>query len=250
MEFVANLVDEGKIILGKSINIAPFLHIRQPTVQEILDFGEKRYFSLVHTLTAEPFDMPYYLDQMGINFEEITGFDLFLISIRRISKREISFLFGDIDFENFKIVQREYDVILVNNKGQIIDSGIREKIAENLRRIHCLPKNNLTSCYNNFAHKLMIQMQKREIEQSQKRIELFGEHSQFVALVSSLACEWKSYENVLRLPIAQFFDAVIRSGYKETSNLLYSAMYSGSLKPDSYNKKDLDWRRPVKIKAV
>ena len=244
------IVDEAKLLTGEDIKITKFLSIKQPTVKEVLLFGEKRYFSMVHSLTSEPFDMPYYLDQMGIDFEKITPFELFCILITGISYEDTQMLFGDLDFSRFRIVQRDTDIILVDNNGDIIDAGIREIIAETLRRMHCLPKNEITSCYNSFAHKLLIKKQKRDIEQAQKRAEMFGEKSEVAALVSSLAYEWRSYEAVMKLTISQFFDAIIRSGYKEHAESLLAALRVGALSSGSYSKKDLNWRRPIKINPL
>lgn len=244
------IVDEARLLAGEDIPVTKFLSIKQPKVKEILLFGEKSYFSMVHSLTSEPFDMPYYLDQMGIDFEKITPFELFCILIKGISHKETSMLFGDVNFAEFDVIQRDTDIVLINPQGQIIDAGIREIIAETLRRMHCLPKNELTSCYNSFAHKLLIKKQKRDIEQAQKRIEMFGEKSEVAALISSLACEWHSYEAVMNLTISQFFDAVIRSGYKENAESLMAALRTGALSSGSYNSKELNWRRPIKINPL
>ena len=244
------IVDEAKILTGEDIKITKFLSIKQPTVKEVILFGESRYFSMIHSLTSEPFDMPYYLDEMGIDFETITPFELFCILIPGIPYEDTQIIFGDLNFSKFKIVQRDAEIILIDNRGEIIDAGVREIIAATLRRMHCLPKNELTSCYNSFAHKLLIKKQKRDIEQAQKRREMFGEKSEIAALVSSLACEWHSYQAVLELTISQFFDATVRGSYKEGAESLLAALRTGSLSPGSYSKKDLNWRRPITINPL
>lgn len=245
-----SLIDEAKILIGEPIAITKFLSIKQPTVKEVLRFGEKKYLSLVHTLTSEPFDMPYYLDRMGIDFEKITPFEMFVVLIQGISQNDISFLFEGVNLSEFRLIQREMDIVLMNNKGEIIDAGVREIIADYLRRMHCLGKNEITSCYNSFAHKLLIKKQKRDIEQAQKKAEMFGEHSELAPLISSLACEWHSYEAVTNLTIAQFFDAIIRSGYRDSAKSLTMALCNGALDHNSYSKSELDWRRPIKIKPL
>lgn len=244
------VVDEAKLLTGKDIKITKFLSIKQPTVEEVLLFGEKRYFAMVHSLTSEPFDMPYYLDQMGIDFEKITPFELFCVLSSSIPFEDTQILFGNLDFSKFRLIQRDMDIILMDGNGEVIDAGIREIIAETLRRMHCLPKNELTSCYNGFAHKLLIKKQKRDIEQAQKRAKMFGEKSEIAALVSSLACEWHSYKAVMELTISQFFDATIRSGYKETAESILAALRVGALSSGSYSKKELNWRRPIKINPL
>lgn len=243
-------VDEMRLLTGEPLAITKFLSIQQPKMRDIAHFGESGYLHLVHTLTSEPFDMPYYLEQMGVDFEKITPFELFVLLIQGISHDETQILFGDLDFSSFRLVQRETDVVLMNSKGWIIDMGVRELIADNLRRMHCMAKNEITSCYNSFAHKLLVKKQKRDIEEAQRRAEMFGEHSQLAPLISSLACEWHSYDAVMDLTVAQFFDAVIRSGYRENAETLLRALSSGALTSGSYNKKELDWRRPIKINPL
>ena len=243
-------VDEMRMLTDDSIKISKGIEIRQPTLKEISRYGEKEYLSLVHSLTSEPFDMPYYLDQMGIDFEKITPFELFTLLVKDLPVSTTSILFGDLDFKKFKIIQRDMDFILANQEGIVIDSGIREIIADNLRRMHCLGKNQLTSCYNSFAHKLMIKKQKRDIEQARKKAEMFGEVSQLAPLISSLACEWHSYNAVIDLTISQFFDAILRSNYKETAESILASLRSGALSKGDFKKKDLDWRRPIKINPL
>ena len=217
---------------------------------EIAQFGESEYLSLVSAITSEPFDMPYYLDQMGIDFEQIKPFELFCILVSQIPQSTSRLLFGDLDFTKFRVVTKDNEVVMVNNKGIIIDSLTRERIADNVRRMHCLPKNILTSCENKFTHDLMIKQQKKEIDRAQKRKDLFGEHSQYASLISSLACEWHDYDKVFDLRVGQFFDAIIRMGYRQNANNLYRGLYAGTVSFKDIHKSDLDWMRPIKTKTL
>lgn len=243
-------VDEIRILKGKPFDIGVGITLRQPTMSEITDFGESEYLGLISALTSEPFDMPYYLDQMGIDFEKITPFELFCILIRGIPLQTSQLLFGELDFSKFIVAERNGSMVLVNDKGIVIDSLLRDRIADNVRRIHCLPKNILTSCENKFTHDLMIRQQKKNIDREQRRKELFGDNSQYAPLISSLACEWHDYDKVLDLKVGQFFDAIIRLGYKRNADNLYRGLYSGSVSFKNINKKELDWMRPIKIKTL
>ena len=64
-------VDEIRLLRGEPFDIGVGITLYQPTIGDIAKFGENEYLSLVSALTSEPFDMPYYLDQMGIDFEKI-----------------------------------------------------------------------------------------------------------------------------------------------------------------------------------
>ena len=45
-------IDKGKIIRGKPIILNDLITIYQPTINEILDFGEQRVMSTFHTMCS------------------------------------------------------------------------------------------------------------------------------------------------------------------------------------------------------
>lgn len=243
-------VDEIRLLRGEPFDVGVGITLYQPTIGEIAKFGEDEYMKLVSSLTSEPFDMPYYLDQMGIDFEKIKPFELFCILVLGMPKTATQILFGDLDFSKFRAVERNNDLILINENGVIIDSLTRERIADNVRRMHCLPKNILTSCENKFTHDLMIRQQKKEIDRAQRKKDLFGDHSQYASLISSLACEWHDYNKVFSMRIGQFFDAIVRMGYKQNALNLYRGLYAGTVSFKDIHKKDLDWMRPIQTRTL
>lgn len=243
-------VDEIRLLTGQPFDIGVGITLYQPTMADIAKFGESEYLSLVSAITSEPFDMPYYLDQMGIDFEKIKPFELFCILICQIPQSTSRLLFGDLDFTKFRIVTKDNELAMINNEGVIIDSLTRERIADNVRRMHCLPKNILTSCENKFTHNLMIKQQKKEIDRAQRKKDLFGDSSHYASLISSLACEWHDYNRVFDLRVGQFFDAIIRMGYRQNANNLYRGLYAGTVSFKNIHKSDLDWMRPIKTKTL
>lgn len=243
-------VDEIRLLRGEPFDIGVGITLYQPTMSEIAEFGENEYLNVVSAVTSEPFDVPYYLDQMGIDFEKIKPFELFCMMIMGIPKENTRLLFGDLDFSRFIPVQKENDLVLMNKEGIVIDSLTRDRIADNVRRMHGLPKNILTSCENKFTHDLMIMQQKKTIDRARRKKDLFGDNSQYASLISSLASEWHSYDKIFNLKVGQFFDAIIRLGYKQNANNLYHGLYSGCMSFKNINKKDLDWMRPIKTKIL
>ena len=243
-------VDEARILTGDAFDIGVGITIRQPTMREILTFGEAEYLSVVSAFTSQPFDMPYHLSKIGIDFAEIQPFELFCLLVRGIPQANSRLLFGDLDFTKFIPVDRNGELVLVNEQGIIIDSLTRDRIADNVRRLHNIPKNIITSCENKFTHDLLISQQKKEIERAQRRAEMFGESSVYGSLISSLACKWHSYDAVLDLKVGQFFDAIVRMGYEQVATNLYRGIYSGNVSFKDINKKDLDWMRPIKLKTL
>ena len=84
--------DELKVYRGKDIQITPKIIVTQPTLDQIEEFGEKRYFSAVHTLTAVGADLKWQLwDYNQIDYTQIEDYDLFIRFISQVisSKKKI-----------------------------------------------------------------------------------------------------------------------------------------------------------------
>ena len=65
-------VDELDIYRGGDIEITPKIIVTQPTLGQIADFGEKRYFNAVYTLTAVGADLKWQLwDLEQIDYTKI-----------------------------------------------------------------------------------------------------------------------------------------------------------------------------------
>ena len=69
--------DELKIYRGSDIYITDKIKIKQPTIGQIEEFGEQRYFSAVLNLTSVGVDLIWHLTEMGIDFTKISDYDLF-----------------------------------------------------------------------------------------------------------------------------------------------------------------------------
>ena len=72
-------VDQLQLYFGDDYIINDKIKISQPTIGEIVDFGEAQYFSVIHTITAIPSDMKSQLWDLGIDWMEIEDFELFMM---------------------------------------------------------------------------------------------------------------------------------------------------------------------------
>ena len=69
--------DELKIYRGSDIYITDKIIVTQPTIGQIEEFEEQKYFSGVCTLTSVGVDMIYQLTELGIDFTKISDYELF-----------------------------------------------------------------------------------------------------------------------------------------------------------------------------
>ena len=102
--------DELKIYRGEDYVVSNYIKIHQPTLNEICDYGERDYYSMVYNLTATPQSMKVQLWDMGIDYTTITPFELFYNILYKVySQEKTSIIFGDLDFTKFQVMQRKDD---------------------------------------------------------------------------------------------------------------------------------------------
>lgn len=195
------MIDQLKLFRGEGYKINDKILIRQPTLEEIVDFGEQRYFGLVRTICSTPADRKVEIwDKLHVFWEKIDEYDLFISLFQTLQKSEVSILFGDMDFTTFKLGTQTGlpDLVLKNKDRVVIDRAIHKLMTDYLRQIHKLKK-NVDTGFNDATRKIMIEDDRDEMAlQMQKPFQ-----SLLLPLISSLTnCpEFKyRWDNVWTLP--------------------------------------------------
>ena len=131
----------GKSLLyARSYPVNDKISIRIPTVGEILE-NEVAYNSILSCVISTPYDFMVYLDDMGIDFEKLTEYDLFLLLFPSLQSADTSIVFGDLDLSKFSpaINEKNGQVILLNAEDDIvIDRGVHDLICQAIRKINHL----------------------------------------------------------------------------------------------------------------
>ena len=90
--------DELSLYLGKDYIINDKIRIHQPTIGEIAEYGEARYYLMVQTFCAIPSDMKSILEDIKIDYTKLPDFDFFIMLSRSLKPTETNILFGELDF--------------------------------------------------------------------------------------------------------------------------------------------------------
>ena len=222
------MIDQLKLFRGEGYKINDKILIRQPTLEEIVDFGEQRYFGLVRTICSTPADRKVEIwDKLHVFWEKIDEYDLFISLFQTLQKSEVSILFGDMDFTTFKLGTQTGlpDLVLKNKDQVVIDRAIHKLMTDYLRQIHKLKK-NVDTGFNDATRKIMIEDDRDEmVLQMQKPFQ-----SLLLPLISSLTnCpEFKyRWDDVWTLPIGVFMDSVERVQKHKSYNFVMQGIYSG-----------------------
>lgn len=230
------------LLYARSYPVNDKISIRIPTVGEILE-DEARYNSILSCVISTPYDFMVYLDDMGIDFEKLTDYDLFLLLFPSLQATDTSILFGDLDLSKFSpaINEENGQVVLLNAEDDIvIDRGVHDLICQAIRKINHLEKNNRRPG-NSEAKKYMIERARIKLQRAARRKKQSSELEKLiVALVNTEEFKY-GYEGVLDLTIYQFRASVDQIIRKIHFNNTMIGVFAGTVKAKELPQDDLTW---------
>lgn len=237
-------VDQLQLYFGDDYIINDKIKISQPTIGEIVDFGEAQYFSVIHTITAIPSDMKSQLWDLGIDWMEIEDFELFMMLAPTLPVERTKLLFGDLDFTKFKVYKNREngDILLADlESGVKIDKLIYLRIVNYLRKVH-----NITPKIERAANKTTKQIL---IDEDRLRIQTNKDKpfkSYLLPLISSVKVRMGYTKDYVRNEgFVEFFDDVSRLQIIHNADHLLAGCYAGTIDMKKINKQDLNWMKEL-----
>lgn len=215
--------------------------IRIPTVREVLQ-DEDNYYGLVYSLTSMPIDRMVQLDDLGIDFTQISDYDLFLLFFSAIRTQDTHLIFGDLDLSKFALAESDdgSSFVLVDTENDIvIDRRVQLQIAATLRRIHHLEKNRRRPG-NKEAQDFMLQVEREKMKRQKKRSTFSNLESLIIALVNTEQFCYR-YDDVLDLTIYQFNESVRQIVHKVEYDNRMRGVYAGTISAKDLSQDDLNW---------
>lgn len=266
--------DELKIYRGMDIPITDKIIVTQPTLGQIEEFGEKRYFQAVRNLTSVGADLKWQLwDYFNIDYTTIEDYDLFIklihpmVSSRKkfyeelkdnpeyeeqfekLSDEEreemfinpLSLILKDIDLADFGAYedQQKKQIILYDKeRGITIDRFVYAKIVDVIRQIHGFKRNNQLPANEITKMFLIDEARDEAMLASQKPYK-----SVLKPLISALSakCGQCGDDRIWNMPINMFFDSIKRILKIQDAELLLQGAYSGFASLKGVDKDRLDW---------
>ena len=94
--------DELQMFFGDDYKVSDYITIHQPTVGEIMEFGERRYYSMLTQLCAIPSDMKSTLwDVLEVDWNKMSDFELFAFNCHSLRPQDTSIILGDLDLSTY-----------------------------------------------------------------------------------------------------------------------------------------------------
>ena len=276
--------DDLKIYRGSDIYITDKIKIKQPTIGQIEEFGEQRYFSAVLNLTSVGVDLIWHLTEMGIDFTKISDYDLFLkVIVPLVSSKKnilklleenylydeecakiynslsdedkeemlinpLELVLDDIDLADF--IQctdtTTNEIVLYNKERDItIDRTVYMRVVDVVRKMHGFKRNNIVPA-NESTKQDMIEDARDE--------HLASKYNTFKSIllpyVSSLvnhpSCSY-NHNDIWDLGINAFFDSIKRINKIQNATLLLQGAYSGFASLKGIDNERLNWSGDLNI---
>lgn len=242
-------IDELKMYFGEPFKLNDKITIYQPTIGDIIEFGEKQYYSVISTLTCIPSDMKSQLEDLGINYMEISDFELFMLMARGLTKEMTKLILGEIDLSTFEpyINKANGEQVLYDEVNDIvIDRLIYMKMVEYIRKMNNMKKPKVEKAANETTRKILIQLDRDRIKKMKKE----PYKSQLKELISAMMRYpgFKYKKNELKeCGLYEFMDTVQGAQIYISSTALLQGSYSGMIDTSKIDKKEFNWMRSFDI---
>lgn len=272
-------IDELKIYRGSDIPITDKIIVTQPTIDQIIEFGEKRYFQTVHCLTGVGADFKWQLwDYFNRDYTTIDDFELFKLMIWRslsskkhihkeltenreqyaeqlknITEEELaemlvnplSLILKDIDLADFEEYESDkcQETILYDKEHDItIDRFIYMRIVDAVRKIHGFKRNNQMPANERTKMDLIEDARDEYMMAANKEYK-----SVLQPLISALVAKTGQMgnDNFWNTKIYMFFDSIKRINKIQDATLLLQGAYSGFASLKGVDKSRLDWMSEI-----
>lgn len=267
-------VDLLRLYFGDPYQITDEIIVYQPTIQDIMDYGENDFFSMLYCFIGNTTYRRLTLWQSGIDWNKISDYELFCNLVHMLSVDQTKILFGEIDFQKFNLyrlddvelpedppdkkltsaekrkkVFLEYELqhaFYNEEQNIIITANDYKKIAAVLRAmVYMYPKSEYAA--NKISKELIIQEEQNKLtraEQEQKDVP----SSTLLPLVSFCVnhpgFKYKTSE-LKEIHINEFMDSVRRLQIYESTHALYGGMYSGFCDTSKIPRSEFDFMRPI-----
>ena len=248
------VLDALQLYCQRPLNVSDKIVIYQPTVGQIVDYGELDFYSMLYVFIGNTTMFRLKLWEAGHDWNTISDYELFSIMVTGLPQKATEIIFGDVDFSLFQLdtmfnEEKQEEVIILNNIEQdiIIDEDIYKLIALCLRTMFGIfPKNEFAR--NKVTKEAIIWEDKenlriRELNKKDKY------DSTLLSMISSCVnhpgfkYKKKELEDV---GIFEFMDAVQRLQVYESTTALLKGAYSGFMDTSKIDKEEFNFMRDIK----
>lgn len=237
-------INKTLVLRGDPIVIDEHITLFQPSVNDIVEFGEEKFFGVFWGMCSSAYDRPSFFDDMGIDFMTVSDWEYFLSVAHSLDKESTSLIFGDLDFSAFSIQKRmvedkpEY-ILLRESDGFIFDAEEYQKVIPYVREMTNFHHTGKKAA-NKATAKLLIMDDRRERERSKKKEYESMLFNIIVSLVNTEEFSY-TYKSVYDITVYQLMKSFIQINGKKSAVALLQGSMSGFMDTSKISSEAFNW---------
>lgn len=237
-------IDKLALISGDPIPICNGITLYQPSLRQIKEYGEANFFSTYWTLCSSPLDIPSTLADIGIDFTEITNWELFRGMIVNYSVDQTRIFFGDIDFSQFFLLEQlnednSEETVLCNSDGVIITEKDYQLLIKYIQTTIGFQHSGKRP-RSMAAKKAILQDDKSRRERDKDKPFESIIFDGIITLVNTEEFKY-DYSTVMDITLYQYMKSYTQIQGKKAACALTQGSYSGFVDTSNIDKLDLQW---------
>lgn len=241
------MIQKPNLLKVNEYKVNDKISVHVPTVDEIFDFGDQKYYSTVQTLVATPFDLMVELDDIGIDYESITDYQLFVLMMESIAINEddTTIFFGNLNLKNFQEAVNPKNgekVLWDKNNDIVIDQMIALEICNAIRKIHFWEA-PVGRAGNAEAKRYLIERKRKTKQRLAKKPYKSFLESMIISLVNTEEFPY-NYETVMGLSVYELNASWRQIQKKKHWDQTMNGVYFGTVDKDKIDWEKISWLSP------
>lgn len=228
--------------------------VYQPTIGDIIKIGQNKFFPTLNIFVTNTTASRLQLWEAGVDWNETSDFQLFLMTYRFIDPDVSKLIFGDLDWSKFEVFTKQEEektmLMLYSEEYQtIINEQVYFHFSQYLRKVFNInPEEKLTK--NKTMKQWYIDKDKRhlEIEKEKKEKGAVEDNGSLQAVISACINHPGFKYNLQELKevgVCQFYDSVNRLQVYESATACMKGLYSGMVDGKKINPSDYNFMKQI-----
>lgn len=224
-----------------------------PTVGDIMELGEKKFYSTLGIFVTNTTSYRLMLDEIGLDWNTMSDFELFCMLYSQIDPEASRLMFGELDWAKFTLYKKALPdgtetIVLWNKEDNIeINEEVYQHIAQYLREVfNMYPEEKLTE--DPVLKKMFLDKDRINMEIEKKKKKDVSDGSSILPLISACVNHpgFKYRPMELRhVNICEFYDSVKRLQIYENTTALLKGSYSGMIDSSKIDKEQFNFMREI-----
>ena len=235
-------------IIGIDHKISENITIKHPTLGEICDFGEQKYYSMITSLCGDSSQNKVFLWDNGIDWTSVSEWDYFLITHNQYNIKDVGIVLKIGNWEKATLVKNAQNNEMVfgyiedDKLNVVLDRMLWHETRTYLQKIHGFKDYDYAPA-NEYSKRKLVEKDRKRLKRLQESNE---EHESMLkplitALVNNQGFKY-DYKTVWNIPVSALTESVEKIqkfvGYLQ----IMQGVYAGTVDIDKMKDKScLNW---------